>query len=149
MTSEDAIRNLLFHYCELMDAGDLERVADVFAKAVIVGADGAQLAHGRDEVLAMYRSGNRAERTSGGRRSKHVNTNVLVEVDEEADRAISRSYWVLLVSTSLEEPVRAIMAGTYHDTFARTDGAWHFTERVYGVDLVGSEAGALLGYSGS
>jgi ketosteroid isomerase-like protein len=149
MTSEDAIRNLMFHYCELMDAGDIERVADMFSDGVIIGADGQQLAKGRDETLAMYRGGNRAERTSGGRRSKHVNTNALVEVDEAADTALARSYWVLLVSTSTEDPVRAIMAGSYHDTFARTAGAWHFTERRYLVDLVGSEAGALLGYSGS
>lgn len=149
MTSEDAIRNLLFRYCELMDAGDMEHVADMFSEGVIIGADGTQLAKGRDETLAMYGGGNRAERTSGGRRSKHLTTNALVEVDEDAGTAIARSYWVLLVATSPEEPVRAIMAGSYHDTFARTDGTWHFTERVYVVDLVGSEAGALLGYSGS
>ena len=94
----------------------------------------------------MFRGGNRAERTSGGRRSKHVNTNVLVEVDEAADTAIARSYWVLLVSTSTDEPVRPILAGSYHDQFARRNDAWHFTERRYLVDLVGSEAGALLGY---
>jgi len=149
MTSEDAIRNLLFHYCELMDAGDIEQVADMFSDGVIIGADGQQLAKGRDETLAMYRGGNRTERTSGGRRSKHVNTNVLVEVDEGNDTAIARSYWVLLVSTSTDEPVRAILAGRYHDQLARANDAWHFTERRYVVDLVGSEASALLGYSGS
>jgi hypothetical protein len=57
MTSEDAIRNLMFHYCELMDAGDIERVADLFSRGSIIGADGAQLANGREETLAMYRSG--------------------------------------------------------------------------------------------
>ena len=149
MTSEDAIRNLMFHYCELMDAGDIERVADMFSRGSIIGADGAQLATGREETLAMYRGGNRTERTSGGRRSKHVNTNVLVDVDDAAGTAIARSYWVLLVSTSIEEPLRAIMAGSYHDTFAQADGEWHFTERRYLVDLVGNEAGALLGYSES
>lgn len=149
MTSEDAIRNLLFRYCELMDAGDMEHVADMFSHAVIIGQDGAQLAKGRDEVLAMYGGGNRTERTSGGRRSKHLTTNALVEVDEDAGTAMARSYWVLLVSTSPEEPVRAVLAGSYHDTFARTDGTWRFTQRAYLVDLVGSEAGALLGYGSS
>jgi len=56
---------------------------------------------------------------------------------------------VLLVSTSTDDPVRAIMAGSYHDQLTRADGTWHFTERRYVVDLVGSEAGALLGYRGS
>ena len=148
MTPEDAIRNLLFRYCELMDAGDIEAVADMFADATIVQGDG-KVATGHDEVLAMFAGGNRAERTSGGRRSKHLNTNALVEADEASGSAIARSYWVLLVSTSADEPVRVLMAGSYHDQFARVNGSWHFTERRYLVDLVGSEAGALLGYGSS
>jgi hypothetical protein len=145
MTPEDEIRNLLFRYCELIDAGDVDALGEIFADAAIIGQDGTKMAQGRDEVRAMYRGGNRAERTSGGRASKHVNTNVLVEVDEEAGTAIARSYWVLLVATSAQEPVRPILAGRYHDTFARRDGEWRFTERRYLVDLSGSESAALLG----
>ena len=93
----------------------------------------------------MYGGGNRPERTSGRRSTKHITTNVFVEVDEDADTAIARSYWVLLVSTSPDEPIRPILAGRYHDRFARVDGAWRFAERAYLVDLTGSESGALLG----
>jgi len=49
------------------------------------------------------------------------------------------------VSTSPEEPIRPVLAGRYHDRFARVDGAWRFAERAYLVDLTGSESGALLG----
>jgi hypothetical protein len=145
MSPEDEIRNLLFRYCELIDAGDVDALGDVFADAAIIGQDGNTMAQGRDQVRAMYGGGNRAERTSGTRASKHVNTNVLVEVDEDAGTAIARSYWILVVSTSPDEPVRPILAGRYHDTFAKRDGAWRFTERRYLVDLSGSESAALLG----
>ena len=111
----------------------------------IVAQDGTPIARGRDEVRAMYGGGNRRERTSGGRSTKHITTNVFVEVDEGAGTAIARSYWVLLVSTSPDEPIRPILAGRYHDTFARVDGAWRFTERAYLVDLTGSESAAMLG----
>jgi 3-phenylpropionate/cinnamic acid dioxygenase small subunit len=144
MTSEDAIRNLMFRYCELMDAGDIDTVADMFSDATIIGDDGTKLAEGRDEVRAMYARGNRRERTSGGRRSKHLTTNVYVEVDEDANTGIARSYWILLVSTSSDDPVRPILAGSYHDKFARVDGTWRFAERTFVVDLVGSEAATLL-----
>jgi hypothetical protein len=144
MTSEDAIRNLIFRYCELMDAGDIDSTADMLSDAKVIGQDGNLLATGRDEVRAMYARGNRTERTSGGRRSKHLTTNVYVEVDEGADSAIARAYWVLLVSTSPDDPVRPILAGSYHDTFSRVDGTWRFSERAYVVDLVGSEAATLL-----
>jgi hypothetical protein len=144
MSPEDAIRNLMCRYCELIDAGDVDGLGEIFATATIVGQDGATLASGRDEVRAMYLGGNRAERTRGTRASKHVNTNVLVEVDEAAGTAIARSYWVLMVSTSPEEPVRPIMAGRYHDRFALVDGEWRFAERRYLVDLTGSETAALI-----
>ena len=149
MTSEDAIRNLMFRYCELMDSGDIGAVADMFADASLIGQDGALMASGRDEVYTMYQGGNRSERTSETRRSKHITTNVFVEVDEDAGTGIARSYWVLLVSTSPEDPVRPILAGSYHDKFVCAGGAWRFSERAYLVDLVGSEAGALLGYGSS
>lgn len=146
MTAEDSIRNLMFLYCEHMDAGNIDAVAEMFSDARIIGHDGATLATGRDEVRAMYARGNRTERTSGGRRSKHLTTNVYVEVDDAAATAIAiaRSYWVLLVSTSPDDPVRPILAGRYHDKFAQIDGAWRFTERAYLVDLTGSEAATML-----
>jgi 3-phenylpropionate/cinnamic acid dioxygenase small subunit len=145
MSSQDDIRNLMFRYCELIDAGDVDALAALFADAAIVGQDGTVLARGRDEVRAMYGGGDRRERTSGGRSTKHLTTNVFVEADERADTAVARSYWVLLVSTSPDEPVRPVLAGRYHDRFARVGGAWRFTERAYLVDLTGSESAALLG----
>jgi ketosteroid isomerase-like protein len=145
VSAQDDIRNLMFRYCEMIDAGDVDGLAELFADAVIVAQDGAPIARGRDEVRGMYRGGNREARTSGGRRTQHFTANVFVEVDEGAGTAVARSYWVLLVSTSPDEPIRPILAGRYHDRFARVDGEWRFAERAYLVDLTGSESAALLG----
>ena len=122
MTAEDDIRNLLFRYCEMIDGGDVDGLAELFADATIVAEDGSPIASGRDQVRNMYGAGDRRERTSGARSTKHITTNVLVEVDEDGDAAIVRSYWVLLVSTSPDDPVRPVLAGRYHDRFARVDG---------------------------
>lgn len=149
MSAQDDIRNLLFRYCEMIDAGDVDALADLFADAAIVAQDGTLIARGRDEVRAMYGGDNRSERTSGGRRTKHITTNVFVEVDDSAGTAIARSYWVLLVSTSPEDPIRPILAGRYHDRFERVGGAWRFAERAYLVDLTGSESAAMLGGTSS
>jgi hypothetical protein len=145
MTAQDEIRNLVFRYCELIDAGNVDALADLFSDAVVVGHDGAVIARGRDEVRAMYDRGGRRERTSGGRATKHLTTNVFVEVDDAAGTAIARSYWVLLVSSSADEPIRPVLAGRYHDRFTHVDGCWRFAERAYLVDLTGSESAALLG----
>jgi 3-phenylpropionate/cinnamic acid dioxygenase small subunit len=145
MTTNDEIRNLLFRYCELIDAGDVDGLVDLFADAVVSGFGATRVWRGRDEIRAMYSLGDRRERTSGGRATKHITTNALIEVDEDAGTATSRSYWVLLVSTSPDEPIRPILAGRYHDSFARVGGAWRFASREYLVDLTGSESGTLLG----
>ena len=34
-------------------------------------------------------------------------------------------------------PLQMIIAGRYHDAFARVDGAWRFTDRLIFSDLVG------------
>jgi len=145
MTPSDEIRNLLFRYCEMIDSGDVEGLVELFADAVVSGFGSTREWRGRDEIRAMYSSGDRRERTSGGRATKHITTNALIEVDEEARTARSRSYWVLLVSTSADDPIRPILAGRYHDTFACIDGRWRFTKREYLVDLTGAESSALLG----
>jgi hypothetical protein len=145
VSASDDIRNLMFRYCELIDGGEVDALAELFADAAIVAQDGTVIARGRDEVRAMYAGGNRRERTSDGRATKHVNTNVFVEVDNGAGTAIARSYWVLLVSTSPDEPIRPILAGRYHDRFTRVNDEWRFAERAYLVDLTGSESAALLG----
>jgi ketosteroid isomerase-like protein len=149
VTAQDDIRNLMFRYCEMIDASDVDGLGDLFADAVIVAQDGTPSARGRDGVRAMYGGAGRSERTSGGRRTKHITTNVFVEVDEDAGTAIARSYWVLLVSTSPDEPIRPILAGRYHDRFTCVDSEWRFAERAYLVDLTGSESAAMLGGVGS
>src|SRR5439155_18463492 len=97
MSANDEIRNLLFRYCELIDAGDVDGLVELFAHAVESGFGATREWRGREEIRAMYSSGNRRERTSGGRATKHITTNALIEVDEDAGTATSRSYWVLLV----------------------------------------------------
>jgi SnoaL-like protein len=145
VSAHDDIRNLLFRYCEMIDEGDVDGLVELFADAVVSGFGATRAWRGREEIRAMYSSGDRRERTSGGRATKHITTNALIEVDETAGTATSRSYWVLLVSTSPNDPIRPILAGRYHDTFGCIDGRWRFTAREYLVDLTGAESSALLG----
>ena len=81
---------------------------------------------------------------SGTRRTKHITTNVLIDVDEDAGTASARSYWVLLTSESPDTPITISLAGSYHDRFARVDERWRFVERRYFVDLQGSDSASLL-----
>src|SRR5262249_22616624 len=82
MTPSDEIRSLLFRYCEMIDGGDVDGLVELFADAVMSGFGATREWRGRDEIRAMYSTGDRRERTSGGRATKHITTNALIEVDE-------------------------------------------------------------------
>ena len=72
----------------------------------------------------------------GTPRTKHVTTNVAIEVDEAAGTAASRAYFTALQALP-GLPLQPIAAGRYHDRFERRDGKWRFVERRVFVDLAG------------
>jgi hypothetical protein len=72
-----------------------------------------------------------------------VTSNVAVEVDEAGSAAIARSYFTVFQATE-ELPLQAIIAGRYHDTFHRVQGAWCFDTREMFVDLTGDLRHHLL-----
>jgi len=143
MNSATLITNLLYRYAELMDLGDLEGVAALFARAEVKVGGGA-IVHGAEPMLELWRA-NVKIHPCGTPRTKHVITNAIVEVDEAAGSAACRSYYTVLQATP-DLPLQVIGAGRYHDTFARdAQGAWHFATRDYSMfDSVGNLAEHLL-----
>jgi hypothetical protein len=64
----------------------------------------------------------------GTPRTHHVTTNLLIEIaDDELTATCQSRFTVFQKTESL--PLQPIIAGRYADSFARTDGEWHFTER--------------------
>ena len=72
----------------------------------------------------------------GTPRTKHVTTNLAINVDEEAGTATARSYFTALQALP-DLPLQTIVAGRYHDRFERRDGEWRFVDRRVRTDLVG------------
>ena len=132
--AHEAIRNLLGRYCELIDAGDLDGVADLLAGAVLRDDAGNELARGRDGVARFY--ARTRIHADGTPRTRHVTTNSIIDVDEDAGTATARSAYVVLQATDTL-PLQPIIAGRYRDRFARREGEWSFSERAFAVDLVG------------
>lgn len=130
-----AIAALIYTYAELLDAGDLDAVGRLFARATLRSnlAPDAVL-QGAEAATNLYRG--TVVLYDGSPCTKHVTTNVIVEVDAEGATASARSYFTVLQARP-ELPLQPIIAGRYHDRFARTDGVWHFVDRMILVDLVG------------
>lgn len=133
--SHHAITTLMFRYTELVDAADFDGIGELFAHGRIT-------AEGSDEPVAagpavgeFYRRTNRVH-DDGTLRTRHLNANVLVDVDEDADTATARSSFLVLQATP-DLPFQPIVGGRYRDRFERVDGEWRFAERHMVVDQVG------------
>jgi len=132
----DAVADLVATYAERIDAGDFEGVADLLAAAEVTFEGYDDVRRGRDEVLALYNATTRRYE-DGTPRTKHLVTNLIVEVDEEAGTAASRSYFTVLQAVPGELALQPIIAGRYRHRFERVDGAWRIGALHMLVDLVG------------
>lgn len=122
------ITNLLYRYAEHMDAGRLEEAAGLFADARIRTTGGETDASG---LLDLWRRTVRIHE-DGTPRTKHVVTNPILEIDEDAGVAACRSYYTVLQQTP-SLPLQVVASGRYHDEFARVDGEWRFRHRDYSL----------------
>ena len=130
-----AIETLIMTYAERVDLGDFAGVADLFDGATYRSAlgDDVTVQDGRDAVLNTFETLVRRY-PDGTPRTKHVTTNVMVEVD--GNTATARSYYTVMQQTDVV-PLQPIICGRYHDRFAKEGGEWRFTDRLIFSDLVG------------
>lgn len=128
-----AIENLIAAYAELVDGGDFAGLGALLADATFTGGRGP--VGGRDAVEAMFRD-TLIVYDDGTPRTRHVTTNVAIEVDDEAGTAVARSYFTVFQALP-DLPLQAIACGRYHDRFHHRDGQWSFLERRVHLDLVG------------
>jgi ketosteroid isomerase-like protein len=128
----EAIRNLLGTYCEVMDAGDFVALGALFADGRMVDHQGRRIAAGSEAVTELWTAMVRLY--DGSPRIRTIVSGPVIEVD--ADVASCRSSFVLLQQPPDGE-LAPIAAGRYQDTFACTDGRWHFTERMMLLDQPG------------
>jgi len=134
MTDVDAVVALVHEYARRIDAGDLAGVADLFGDATFRAARGP-VRSGAAELLATLRR-LVILHEDGTPRTKHVVTNLTVEVDAAAGTAAARSYFTVLQATATL-PLQVVIAGRYEDRFARDGTRWRFADRLVHMDLVG------------
>ena len=129
------ITRLMMRYCELQDAADFDSVGELFRHGAYVIADADESYVGATAIATMKKTYDRTY-ADGTLRTKHVTTNVMIDVADEGDTATARSYFVVYQQLS-GFPLQPIIAGRYHDRFARIESRWWFTERRVHSDLIG------------
>ena len=135
-TASEAIAKLIYTYAERIDAGDFAGVADVFAHATLTFEGFGDAVTGRDAIAALYaRTTRRYE--DGTPRTKHVMTNVMVDVADDGQTASSRSYFTVLQAVPGELALQPVIAGRYRHTYIQLDGRWEVASMHITIDLVG------------
>jgi len=132
------ITNLIYRYAELLDAGDLDGVAGLFAHGRICGVENGPpetVFTGAARVRQMYEMATRIY-DDGTPKTRHNTSNVQLEIDEADGSAAGRSYYSVTQATDTL-PLQVIVTGHYKDTFHRLDGVWWFDSRTMFVDQVG------------
>ncbi|MCF2526284.1 nuclear transport factor 2 family protein [Yinghuangia soli] len=133
-----AVPNLVALYAEGIDAGDFDAVADLLADCVVTTDASPDKIVGREAIHALYATWTRRYE-DGTPRTKHVTTNLILDIDEDAGTASARSYFTVLQATP-DLPLQPIITGRYRDTFTRdAGGAWSFASR----HMVTEQAGDL------
>ena len=138
-----AIANLIALYAERIDGGDIEGVGDLFADAEVSSSAMGTSWRGRQAAIDFYRSVLQLYE-DGTPRTKHVTTNLLIEIDDAAGTATCRSYFTVLQEVPGSGRLQPITAGRYHDEFAEHDGSWRFTRRLIIRELDGDLSEHML-----
>lgn len=143
MSAHEEVRNLLGTYCEVMDAADWAGLGALFGRGRLTDGAGEEIARGADGVERLYAS--MVVLHGDSPRTRHLTTNSVIAVD--GDVATCRSSFLVLQQVD-DGPLLAVAAGRYRDRFARTNGAWHFTERAFHLDQAGDLSQHLVASRG-
>jgi 3-phenylpropionate/cinnamic acid dioxygenase small subunit len=126
ISSERAIENLIARYAFLVDDGDFAGLGQLLDQCTFTLGPGPAVMGGNAIAELAHRSLRTYE--DGTPRTRHITTNILIEVDEAAGIATSRSYYTVLQSLP-EFALQPIACGTYVDRFERRAQEWFFKER--------------------
>jgi 3-phenylpropionate/cinnamic acid dioxygenase small subunit len=145
MEAREGIERLLFTYSATIDRGDLEATAALFGEAGLYGLVGSGAAAGARQVLATMRGSIRMY--DGVPRTRHVVTNVIIDVDSDQSSGAAQSY-IQVLHQPPDGVLRPIVAGTYFDRVHLVGDHWQFAERRMHIELTGDltthlAAGAL------
>ena len=136
------IANLLYEYGYRIDAGDFEGIGQLLADARLI-SDGAPMdVRGADAIARHYaRTTRRYE--DGTPRTKHVFSNLQIEIDESRGVARGKANYVVFQQTDAL-PLQPIITGHYQHRFEKRGGSWRITEKKFFVDQLGDLSHHLL-----
>jgi SnoaL-like protein len=134
MDDVQAITKVVVSYVELLDRGDLDGLANVFARATVRMHGSAHELRGATAYKDFIEQGVQFYDSTPS--TKHLISNLIVDIDDDRRTATARSYYTAFQARP-ELPFQPILVGRFHDRLERDDDDWYIVERVIYADLFG------------
>lgn len=135
-----AATNLLAEYSERFDTGDFAGFSALFEHGTWMATAGE--GPGAEPVRRWCEDNVLLHGGVPG--TKHVVTNIWLDLDAEAGTAQARSY-VTVWQGLVDFPLQVIFLGRYQDQLHRIQGRWSFAERLIWPDHMGDMSRHLRG----
>jgi 3-phenylpropionate/cinnamic acid dioxygenase small subunit len=134
-TDYEQIRRLIYIYSFYVDKREFDELGALLADATFWlswPAEGIETGEirGEEEIKQFY-----SQHLAGRRPSRHVITNVVIDIDASGDTASAYAY--LTSVGHPPEPPAVLLSGHYEDRFARVNGRWRFVQKACIMDLPG------------
>ncbi|HXY94394.1 MAG TPA: nuclear transport factor 2 family protein [Acidimicrobiia bacterium] len=137
MGDVEEITALVYRYAELLDGGDIDGVVELFADAAWRSGATGEVRRGHAQIRDVY---DHVVLYDGIPRTRHLMTNVTVDVDDGADEATGRCEFTVIQGVDDGAPIATILGGRYLDRYRRGPDGWRFAEREFIADLLGDQS---------
>jgi ketosteroid isomerase-like protein len=123
LLTEDDIRKVKVLYSQLMDAGRIDDLAELFTEDAVCVFGRFGEWHGREEIRTRLASVDRDHHHSVPFHAMHATTDHWVELTGP-DTAIGRSYLIDLITATPADGQPIVVLGTYDETYRKVDDSW-------------------------
>lgn len=127
MSAQDDIRDLMNQYCFAIDSGDFKSMQRLLQQARWIAEGHTPGPEAANNVI-LY--------ADGTPRTKHIISNISIDLDSGGTTASAHSYVTVYQATD-DFPLQAIFVGDYFDTFVQEAGRWRFAVREIKHSLIG------------
>lgn len=135
------IEDVAARYVFLLDSGDIEGYAALFAEDATLNVNNIDVIEGRDEIQSMMERLAAIAPASAepGAKPKfgpmrHVVTSQIIDF-EGADKAVSQAFWIEVMSNGPNTPPSIFNMGRYEDVYVKRDGRWLIQYRLAVADM--------------
>ncbi|MEM7469482.1 MAG: nuclear transport factor 2 family protein [Pseudomonadota bacterium] len=136
MSHHNEITNLLGKYCHLVDRGQPQEVAQLFAEDAVLlpKYDGPYRVEGRDAIQGWYQFYTDNFKV-GIRHLKHLIHSIVIDVDDSGVKASGMCYLTAYLISNADGMAHQAQ-GTYFDTYVQQNGEWLFSQREINVEFL-------------